>query len=65
MTKGAPQAGQRGRLFRGGPFSRCVFFLVLPVWVRWFEFTGPTGYGSVSFRRELVCGGAQRRRTRL
>ena len=40
MTKGAPQAGQRGRLFRGGPFSRCVFFLVLPVWVRRFEFTG-------------------------
>ena len=30
MTKGAPQAGQRGRLFRGGHFCRRVFFVCRP-----------------------------------
>ena len=30
MTKGAPQAGQRGRLFRGGLCCNDVFLLLCP-----------------------------------
>ena len=41
--------------FRGGPFCRCVFFCSARL----------SGCVSVVFRRELVCGGAKRRRTRL
>ncbi len=51
--------------FRGGHFSRCVFFLLPPVWVRRFCLPFVRLRFGLFFRRELVCGGAKRRRTRL
>ena len=70
-TKARPPRGKRRSAsgsartpFRGGPFCRCAFFLVPPVWERRFD-CRLRGCVSVVFRRELVCGGAKPRRTRL
>ena len=63
MIKGRPPAGQRGRLFAAG-FSVAAFFLVPSVLKRAVWSCRLSGYVSVKFRRELGCGGAQRRRSR-
>ena len=36
--KGDPQAGQRGRLFRGGHLCRCAFLRMPPILERRFAF---------------------------
>ena len=61
-TKARPPRGKRRSTsgsartpFRCGPFCRCVFYCSARL----------SGCVSVDFRRELVCGGAKRRRTRL
>ena len=43
MTKGAPQAGQRGRLFRGGLCCNDMFLLLYPF-----------GYGGLSLQVERL-----------
>ena len=62
--KGDPQAVQRGRLFRGGAFCRCAGFVAVcsetAVLLRCLRRSF-----CIEKRRELVCGGAKRRRTRL
>ena len=62
--KGDPQAGQRGRLFAAGISVAACFFCSarLRTAVLVYHLSGCV---SVDFRRELVCGGAKRRRTRL
>ena len=56
MTKGAPQAGQRGRLFAAGLSAAACFSCSARLETA--VFYRLSGCISVDFMRELVCGGA-------
>ena len=64
--KGDPQAGQRGRLFAAGFAVRAFFLCFARLFGKGhFSMTNELVFSLAGFRRELVCGGAKRRRTRL